>query len=256
MLMDELPLISVAATYTIKDNKNRAFFCMALSCGSMIFSKGGGPCLPFLFQGAPLITIDISSNIESIEEYLDDAKKSAVVSAARGAINKTLRTARTKSADLIGQRYNLKKKDIRGPMKIKRARGSTLSKLEGILFYGDKKHGIIKFVKGSKSVIKQKGIKIRRRRKLKAEIIKGKKITLKKAFIQRADTKQVFKGRRGDGFKTQAIASNAVIMLRSKNEIKLMKVVKQRFETVLAQELNFRLSKLAQRQRSRRMKKI
>jgi len=225
------------------------------------------------------IDFDITSNIESLEDYLDDMKKKVVVQSAKAAINKTLITARKESVRIVAARYktgsskseSLTKKSIKERMKLKRASGSLLSELEGSLWYSGRTISILKFVRGSKEIIKQKGVKqgakIRKgkrkgqkkrdkRRKLKVEIVKGKSYTLKGAFIQKANTKQVFKGKRGDGFKNQAVGGVGIVMMRPHNKAKILKLVSRKFQDTLEKELNFRLDKLARKQRASRMKKV
>lgn len=224
--------------------------------------RGGAYVSPFLKSGASLLVIDIRHNIESIEEYLDDMKHREVVNGARRAVNRSLVTARKTGAQIVRDHYKtggkgkLTIREIKSYLKISKAKGGTLSSLVGDLYFGKKTYGLIKFVKGSQDIIKQKGVKVQKRRKLKVEIVRGKTVTLKKAFIQRAKTKQVFKGRAGQGFKTQAVASNSVVLLRPSNLKKLGDIVFKRFEVVFQQELNFRLTKLAERQRKKRMKKV
>lgn len=159
---------------------------------------------------------DFSFTIEGLDElagFLDQFKQRDVVQAARRAINRTVTGVRQKSLDEIRKSYNVKEKTLKTRMRVQNAQGNKISEMEGAVEYSDNPISMINFVKGSKAPLKQKGVPVKRRRKLKAEVKKGKTFIVKGGFIQKAkkgeDKTQVFKGRRGKGFKKQGTRSVA-----------------------------------------------
>tara|TARA_R110000803_G_scaffold162194_1_gene225855 strand:+ start:42322 stop:42948 length:627 start_codon:yes stop_codon:yes gene_type:complete len=207
-----------------------------------------------------MIDFDISSNIHEIPEYLDEIKSKIVLQAARTAINKTLISARKVSISRVGLTYKLKpsglsKAEVKKKMFIIKARGGSLKSLEGKILYKGEPIPIIKFVSGSKNIIKMKGIKVKKRRIIKAEIKPGRKIILKKAFIQRAKTTQVFKGN-SKGFKKQAVASISIIIMRRLHTRPLLKHVAIKFNERFINQLNFRLNKHNKKMTMKRLKEL
>lgn len=157
---------------------------------------------------------DFSFTIEGLDElagFLDQFKQRDVVQAARRAINRTIVGLRQKSSDEIRKAYNVKEKNLRPRMRLQKPQGNLLSAMEGSVEYSDNPISMIDFVKGSKAPLKQKGIPVKKRRKLKAEVKKGKTFVVKGGFIQKGKNgnNQVFKGKRGKGFKKQGTRSVA-----------------------------------------------
>lgn len=208
------------------------------------------------------IVFDIRSNIESIPEYLDDIKFKAIVQAAKTAVNKTLVSTRKLAIKRIGLTYRLRpsgfsRKEVKDAMNIIKAKGNNLETLKGVIIFKGSPIPIIKFISGSKSVIAQKGIKIKKRRKLKAEIRPGKKVRISKGFIQKARSTQVFKRGKGeDGFKKQAVASIALIIMRKGHRDALLTHISRQFPRIFANQVQFRLDKLADKLSKAPFKKL
>lgn len=191
------------------------------------------------------------SEVLQLEAFLTQFKDSVVVQSARRAINRTVQGVRQKSVDDIRKRLNVKEKDLRKRMRFSNAKGATLKELEGNVSYSETSLPMMLFVKGSKQVIQQKGIAVKKRRKLKFEVAKGKTFTAQSSFIQKNKRKksnggtetfgaQVFRGRRGEGFKKQAIASiGAMVSKRGLGE-RFQAYAGERFQKEFARELNIR----------------
>ncbi len=209
-----------------------------------------------------MIDFDIRSNIEAIPEYLDEMKSRTVVAAAKATINKTLLSTRKITIKRLGLTYKLKpsglsKKEVKAGLRLIKAKTGPLHTLEGVMTLRGQPIPIIKFISGAKNTIKQKGIKIQKRRKLKAEIRPGKKIILKKAFIQKVRSIKVFKRGKGEkDFKNQAVASVALIIMRTPNGNAILTHISRRFNKVFANQMQFRLDKLALKLKNKPLKKV
>lgn len=154
------------------------------------------------------VELDATELTQDLKNVLNEFKTKTVVQAARRAINRSLIGVRQKSLDDIRKQFNVKERDLRKRMAVHRATGGTLETLVGSVSYSLESFPMIGFVKGSKAPIAQKGIPVKRRRKLKAQIEKGKTIVLKRAFIQKGPkSTQVFKSRKAGGFKKQGVRS-------------------------------------------------
>ena len=204
------------------------------------------------------LDFNILHNLEATEEWLDSIKVKAVLGAARAAINKTLRSTRVFSVKAIAKQYRLKpsglsRREVKSMMKVKKARGGSLNSLEGQIKYDTTPIPILKFISGAQEIIKQKGIKVKKRRRLRAEIRPGKKILLKGAFIQRVHSKQVFKRGRA-GFKKQGVASIGQVIMRDRMKILLLNHVASVFEDNFKNQLQFRLDKLATKLNNSKLK--
>lgn len=172
-------------------------------------------------MGGLEFSLDFESDLYEIENILNQFKTRDVVQAARRALNRAAVSVRQKSMDEFRKKLNVKEKDLRKRMRVHTAQGNSLAKMESAVSYSGAAFPMISFVKGAKTPIAQKGIPVKKRRKLKVEIEKGKTFTAKGAFIQRVKSKskggesyaaQVFRGRRGKGFKKQGIRSLGFII--------------------------------------------
>lgn len=192
-------------------------------------------------------TFDIEG-LGDLEHFLNQFKTKDVVQAGRRAINRTVVGVRQKSLNEIRKGFNIKERDLRKRMDMQKAQGNSLGKMEGSVGYSEKPIDMMSFVKGSKDPIKQKGIPVKKRRKLKVEIRKGQPKTLKKAFIQKSKTggSQVFKSKRAQGkgnptrFKKQGTRSVASMVNELGYGNKFTKYAGRRFEREFLRELQTR----------------
>lgn len=185
--------------------------------------------------------IQIEHNFLEVASLFDKHKKE-IVKAARFGINRSLLTIRQESIPMIKRNINMKTTAIRKRAKIERVRGGGLSSLQGSVDYSTIPVGLIEFIKGSKQPISQKGVPVKKRRKLRIEITPGRRLTLKSAFIQKVRSTQVFKGRRGKGFHKQGVPSIGwVVFNRDNIANKLMFIGQDRFKKLFNEDLQKRI---------------
>lgn len=207
------------------------------------------------------IDYDITSNFENLDAWITGINDKVVVQAGRAAINDTLKTMRQETVKIMGITYNLKPTTfsvtkVKKNMKLIRAKGKFLKDLEGLLIYSSSPIAMLNFVTGGKNRIKLKGVKIAKRRVLKAKIKPGKTHRIAGGFIQRKKTTQVFRGGQKDGFKKQSLPSQTVVMMRKKNLDKLFKRVDEVFSKNFANQVQWRLDKAAAKLTNKPMKKV
>lgn len=195
------------------------------------------------------LEINIKTNFAALAAAFDDLKKRHVVQAARRAMNRSLISVRKESVLSLRKVIKLKSTEIKDKISTFPARGGSLEALEAKLVFSGKPIPLINFIRGSKAVIEQKGIKVKRRRKLRAEITPGKRFIVKKAFIQRARSVQVFKGQRGKGFKSQGAPSIAHLIRERHGGVlgrALVSYALKRFDRTFEQDLKARLNGIVQ----------
>lgn len=190
------------------------------------------------------LDIQIYVDLDDIMMTLGTMDRKAVNRAAKRAINRALSSVRQTAFDSIRARLNIKEKSLRDRyVRMRKASVDMFGAVSGELEFSAESIPMIEFVKGSKEPIEQKGIKVKKRRKLKVEIAKGKRFVLKKAFIQRVHSKQVFK-RPTKGFKKQGISSVGWIVENRGIIERLKTLANDRMQIELNRELKAELSKL------------
>lgn len=189
-------------------------------------------------------SLDLGALDHELQNVLKEFRAVDVVQAARRAINRTLLGVRQKSLDDIRSRLNVKERDLRKRMRVHKAQGNSLATLEGSVSYSTDSFPLLSFVKGSKAPIKQKGIPVARRRRLKVEIEKGKVFTVKGAFIQRKHSVQVFRKLKKAGFKKQGIRSLGFMITNRGLGESLQDYGQRRFVKEFFRELDVRASKI------------
>lgn len=202
------------------------------------------------------VNISVTSNIVDVVASMKDLPDRIIWNATRVSINRALTTGRKEAAKSLKDRLNVKSRNMKKKMAITKARGGNLRSLEGKLSFDDKPIPLLQFVKGSKNKIAQKGIKIRKRRKLKVEITKGKRFHLKGGFIQKVRSRQVFKRGKSGRLYKQSAPSVAEWIGRSSFRKPVEKAMKKSFDTNLKNQLSFRMDKEAKLLSSKRMRKI
>ena len=185
------------------------------------------------------IRVDILAEVKEALEFINRFQDRDVINSLRYSINKTLVSLRKESIEEIRKRLNLKSTVLRQQyLKMERAKGSTITSIEGTMWYSGRAIPMLEFVAGNKDVIEQKGIKVKSRRKLRVRVVPGKSLRLDKAFIQRVHTKQVFKrsGKKGE-FKKQGVVSVATLLRDRGLGDKLASFAKARFGDVFLRDL-------------------
>jgi len=202
--------------------------------------------------------IDISHNIDAIGDMMLQLGSKEISKAVKVGLNHSVKKTRNHAIKILKTKYNKQqKKFYASRMKMIKAKGSSIPYMEAKVIFSARPIPMLDFVSGQKGIIKQKGIKVKRRRKLSATVYRGKKIQLKGAFIQKKNTTQVFKGKRGDGFKKQGVPSLAHTFTQEK-------VIKQsimgfalfEFNKEFTRFLQFRSDKLADFASRSRVKKV
>lgn len=190
------------------------------------------------------IDIDISSNIAVIQKGLGDLNKEVFYQSIRYSIGKALIAGRTQAAKGLRERLNIKSGDVKRKIAMTKPRGSDLFSLEGVLSFDDTPQPLLDFVKGSRDVIKQKGIKVKKRRVLRVEISKGKVWKMSGGFIQKVKSTQVFRRGRSGKFKKQSAPSIAHFIDQEKLKIPVIRAMKDSFRANIKNQYEFRLQRL------------
>lgn len=190
------------------------------------------------------INIDITSNIASVMASIDDINKQVFYQSIRASIGKALVAGRAYSAQKLRQRLNIKSGMVKSKIGMTKPTGSSLHSLEGVLSFDTTPQPLIDFVKGNKDVIKQKGIKIKKRRALRVEITKGKIWKMKGAFIQQVKSKQVFRRGKSGKFYKQSAPSIAHFINEAKLKDPVIARMNRIFMTNLKNQYDFRMERL------------
>lgn len=200
------------------------------------------------------LDISITSNIADVVSSFKDLPDNIIYQGTRVAINRALTTGRKEAGKTMRERLNVKARDMKSKIKKTNAKGGQLRSLVGVLSFDDTPQPLLNFVKGNKNLIKQKGVKIRKRRKLKVEITRGKKFVLKSGFIQKVRSKQVFK--RGDSGKLykQSAPSVGEFIMRRKFKKPVSKKMIESFNKNLRNQMSFRLEREQSKLASARMR--
>jgi hypothetical protein len=147
------------------------------------------------------IDIDFEEGFRKIEKHLSYAGKKAAPKANRRALNRSLTTLRNSLLDNIRLHYRVQKKETKdGFFTSKNASGNNPNKQMAKLTVSGRAISLIRFLsKARRKPLKQKGIKVSKRKPLRLQVKPGANTTLKKAFIAqgRNNNWQVFRRRTG-----------------------------------------------------------
>lgn len=201
------------------------------------------------------IKIDITSNIANVPVIMDEIKSKIAAGAARTSINRTLTSTRAKTGQELSKRLRLSSTKIKKKVSIEKASGKSLRSLHGVIWFNDDALPMLQFVRGHKNPIKQKGVKIKKRRKLKVEVIRGKKKVLKGAFIQKVKSKQVFKSS-GSGFYKQSVPSIGEWISKPFLRDPLQDHMIKTFDKVYANQFEYRMERAARKHNRAKMRKL
>lgn len=195
------------------------------------------------------LDINILHNLDKIPEMLDEFKTKQVVNAARRAINRSLTGGRKESTDRLSQILRMKKGKIKKEnIRISKAKGGSLGTLEGVLSYNTKGLEMLEFVVGSKQPRSQKGIPVRRRRKIKVEVTRGNRRTMPKVFIAKTTGKnRVFRRNPGEKRLYRQHVPSISHFFDTKGNIKNRTLIhmRRRFEQEFTRELVVRINRLS-----------
>ena len=130
------------------------------------------------------MNISLDSNLEGLDAFLKSYPKEVAKATKRSMARMVTSMTKESRNSIKSGHYKTSNREINErTRKIKRLKGPVFNRLEAGLAYSDKPLDLIKFVKGKKSPRKQKGIKVSRRRPIKAEVRPGNVSTLRRTFI-------------------------------------------------------------------------
>lgn len=202
------------------------------------------------------LNISITSNVVDAIAAMEKIPDKIVWDATRASINRAMVTGRKEAGKTLRERLNVKSRDMKKKTKITKAKGSSLRSLEGVLSFDDTPQPLIDFVRGNKNLIKQKGVKIKKRRKIKVEITRGKKFHLKGGFIQKARSKQLFKRGKSGGFYKQSAPSIGEFIMRKQFKHPVVKAMRVSFNKNLKNQVEFRMERMAAKIGAGRMRRM
>ena len=197
------------------------------------------------------IEISLDKSIKDLDLFFDRLKTKAVVTAARQAINKTVKATQRDSIRRIRQHRNLKIKDLKGSKglgtrgfitTLKARSKQNLAQLDGVVRFSPVPLPLIFFIVGKKTPIVQKKANPQRKTRTFA-ITKGSKRPKKGLFVQKAKRgrlkNQVFRradpSDKGGGFKMQSAPSVASFL---KKRAGVLTAITQRASVVLKKEFD------------------
>lgn len=149
------------------------------------------------------LDIRIDDDIASLGRWVNDIKQKALGPATRKALNKTLDVTRTEMNRQFREHRKIKIGELKKKyQRVNKARGNKVHRMVAEVIPSIKAVSLIRFVVGKKEPRAQKGISVRRRRKLRTEVRPGKKLRRSHLFIAkgRGGNYQVFQRMRSKRF--------------------------------------------------------
>lgn len=189
------------------------------------------------------LKVNIDHNFHDLTDMMDDLGNKDIAASAKFSINRTLTRGRKTVIKQIKRDINLKALALKSRIIINKAKSNSMSSMKGSLNFSGFPISMLNFVVGNKSNIKLKGVKVKKRRKLKARIAPGKTFHLKGGFIQDVKSKAVFRRKSTGKFRKISSASVAVIAFRRPRITMLEKVLVTRFNREFAKQIEFRHAK-------------
>lgn len=192
--------------------------------------------------------ISIKENLLDAYQAFDKLKKSQVHAAAKRAINRTLVTVRKESVAIIRKGLNIKSSVLKSYITLEKPNQKKISQVRGSIVYQSRGLALIDFVKGNKGVTPLKGVKVKRRRKVRVEITPGKKFVVNKGFISstRRGNQVMKRGAGSQVLKMQTAPSvGALLLSRKKNVgVQIQSLARERFVKEFERDLKYRINNL------------
>lgn len=194
------------------------------------------------------LEINIEHNFHDIKKMMDEISKVEILAATKKAMNVALTRGRVVVVKEIRKHVNLAPAKVKKRIQIKRASGESLNAVVGALAFSDIPIAMKEFVVGKKEDIKQKGIPVKKRRKLKVKIKPGKTVRLKGAFIQTMKSQQVFR-RRGDGPQSRKLGTKSIGTIAFQRNVRprIEETILKRFDREFNRQIRFRFGKIAKK---------
>lgn len=195
--------------------------------------------------------VQIQDNIREAFHSFDQLKRSEIKNAARRAISRTLTTLRKESVITIKKELRISSSLLKNKyIFIDRVSGKRLNEIQGSVVYQSRGLNLIDFVKGTKAVTPQKGVKVKRRKKVRVEITPGKRFIVAGGFITQTASKglQVMKrdSKVNGHLLMQTGPSLGALLLNEKKRVgaRLQAQGLEIFNKNFQHELKFRLNKM------------
>jgi len=203
------------------------------------------------------LKINIWQNMYDLTQMMEEMATKDLVSAARAAMNSSVRRTRQLGSKEIRKRLNLKATEIKKRIVLIKARGGSLRALEASLIVSGAPISMLNFIVGSKQPIKQKGVAVKKRRKLKARVNPGKTIKLSGAFIQNIQSKHVFR-HKGSGRRARklSVKSLAKTIMERQLQKQLDLIFQKRFNREFDKQIRWRWEKSGQKFSKSPMRKL
>jgi hypothetical protein len=192
------------------------------------------------------INIRIDDNFLDVAEAFKELGPKELVAAGRRALNRTIVTVRKTAMDEIRQKRRIKPSTLREKhIWLEKAGGGMFNALSASVVFSSKPIPMLEFVRGRKSPTPQKGIKVARRKKVRVEIVPGRRQILKNAFIQHVRSLQVFKRPKGqDNFKYQGTRSIGSLAMSGDIKPIILDVAETTLKANLLAEMQYQSLKL------------
>lgn len=204
------------------------------------------------------MAVVVRTDLKKFEYILQGISKQVLHQATLRSTNRVATSLRAQAARKVKEKYNLPitgtskggqgrtPPGIKPSMEIQKARrGKTLSDIFSVIRTSTKPISLIHFVKGNKNPANQKGVTIKRRKKLRYAVQRGNVRVASRAFIlSTKNSVQVFKHRDSSLMK-QSIPSVWRLLEKANIKNQLEVFGRQRFEQEMQANLNFYLNKLS-----------
>jgi hypothetical protein len=203
--------------------------------------------------------VEIKNNIQDAFHAFSQLKRVEIARAAKRAINRTLTTLRKESVPVIKQELNIKSSVLKSYISLQKAEGRGFADLSGSLVFQSRGLALIDFVRGSKQPTQQKGVAVKRRKKVKVQVKPGRTYVVRGGFIANTQSRglQVFKRTKANRshLLMQTTPSLGQLLLRdTKNKIAATLQTRgaQLFQANLIKDLEFRVSDTFKRMQANR----
>lgn len=203
------------------------------------------------------ITIDFDKAFTELDTWLKKAETKVLAKAIKRTLSKKAVTVRNLWGEELKRVIRLTPSLIKRKLLIRKRLAGGVRAME-VNIGTDKREdplSMISFIRGSKKPRNQKGIAVKRRGKVKTEVIPGRVINQKSAFVakgkgQRADGKENFHlfRRKKKGSKEVLVKQSAPRLTHYASNKNVMRTVQRRAGLILTKEivsqLKIELSKL------------
>lgn len=188
--------------------------------------------------------VNIDTNFHDFKNMMDDLGNQDIGASAKAAINGAFTRGQNQVAKQLKKDINLKTTQVKKRITIVKAKGTQMHKMQGMMIFSGTPIALKEFVVGPKTNIKQKGVKIRKRRKIKVKFKPGKTIKVAGAFIQKVNSQQLFR-HKGKGRRVRKLSASslAVIAFRQPRRKRLEATLLGRFDRIFKQQIQWRHSR-------------